>query len=49
MRGGTGDYGHECGMYTLPLYYFRKMLHYLRLNDGSNAKVVPRKSISAYI
>jgi len=41
---GTGDDSHERGIFRLPLYYLRNMLHYLRLNWVSNPKVVRRKS-----
>jgi hypothetical protein len=41
---GTGDDSHEGGMFWLPLYHSRNMLHYLCLNRGSNPKVVRKKT-----
>jgi hypothetical protein len=37
---GTGDYGIESGMYQLPLYFFHKTLHYMRLSNPYTSKVL---------
>src|SRR3569833_1048913 len=38
---GTGDDGHECGMYVLPLYQRCKILKCRYLNHHRSTKVVP--------
>jgi len=39
-RMGTGDDGHECGMYQLPSYWSCNVLHYKWLNLQDSTKVL---------
>lgn len=40
---GTGDDGHDCGMYRVPLYCGRKLLHHRWLDHSDSTKVVDKK------